>query len=158
MKKMIMMGLAAAVALPSIAQAQSAAEIRHDNRDIREQRQDLRDAQLRGDRHDIRDARHDLRDARQERREDWRDYREAHRDVYRRPVYVGPRGYGYRPVTIGFRFAPEYYSARYYISDPWRYRLAPATGYNRWIQYGRDVILVNTRTGRVIEINRDFFW
>jgi Ni/Co efflux regulator RcnB len=158
MKKMIMMGLAAAVALPSMAQAQSAAEIRHDNRDIREQREDLRDARLRGDRHDIRDARHDLRDARQERREDWRDYREAHRGDYRRPAYFGPRGYRYRPVTIGYRFAPQYYGARYYINDPWRYRLAPVTGYNRWVRYGNDVVLVNIRTGRVIEVNRDFFW
>jgi Ni/Co efflux regulator RcnB len=158
MKKMIIMGLAAAAALPSIAQAQSAAEIRHDNREIREQRQDLRDAQLRGDRHDIRDARHDLRDARRERREDWRDYREAHRDYYRRPAYTGPRGYIYRPVTIGYRFAPHYYSSRYVIGDPWRYRLHPVSGYNRWIRYGNDVVLVNIRTGRVIEVNRDFFW
>ena len=158
MNKIIMMGLAAAVALPSIAQAQSAGEVRHDNREVRDARQDLRDAQMRGDRHDVREARENLRDARQERREDWRDYRRAHRDDYRRPVYAGPRGYRYRPVTIGYRFAPTYYSSRYYITDPVRYRLPVAVGPTRWIRYGNDVVLVNIRTGRVLEVNRDFFW
>lgn len=158
MRKMIMMGLMAAVAIPSIATAQSARELRHDDAQIHRERQELRDARRFGTREDVREERRDVRNAVREKREDWRDYREAHRDVYRRPTYVSPRGRHYRPVTVGYRFTPEYYSGRYVISDPWRYRLPPARGLNRWVRYGNDVVLVNVRTGRVIDVHRGFFW
>lgn len=158
MRTPIILALMAAVAVPSIAQAQSLREARESQRDVREQRHDLRDAQRYGDRHDVRDARKDLRHAQREAREDWRDYRKSHRDVYRRQAYVGPRGYAYRPVAPGHRFAPAYYGSRYVINDPWRYRLPTATRGNRWIRYGNDVVLVNARTGRVVQIHRSFFW
>ncbi|SDC01125.1 regulator RcnB of Ni and Co efflux [Sphingomonas sp. YR710] len=158
MRKMIIMGLMAAVAIPSIASAQSAGELRHDDRQIQRERHELQDARRYGTPQDVREERHDLREARQEKREDWRDYREAHRDIYRRPAWVGPRGHAYRPVVVGYRFAPEYYSGRYVIANPWRYRLPPAAGWNRWVRYGNDVVLVNVRTGRVIEVHSGFFW
>ncbi|ABQ69914.1 RcnB family protein [Rhizorhabdus wittichii] len=158
MRTPIILALMAAVAVPSIAQAQSLREARESQRDVREQRRDLRDAQRYGDRHDVRDARKDLRHAEREAREDWRDYRQSHRDVYRRPAYVGPRGYAYRPVAPGHRFAPAYYGSRYVINDPWRYRLPATTGVNRWVRYGNDVVLVNVRTGRVVQVHRSFFW
>jgi Ni/Co efflux regulator RcnB len=31
-------------------------------------------------------------------------------------------------------------------------------GPQRWVRYGNDVVLVNIRTGRVIEVHRAFFW
>ncbi|KKC26702.1 RcnB family protein [Sphingomonas sp. SRS2] len=158
MRTPIILGLMAAVAVPSIAPAQSLREARESQRDVREERRDLREAQAYGDRRDVREARRDLRDARQEARSDWRDYRRSNRDVYRRPAYVGPRGYAYRPVGVGYRFQPHYYSSRYVISDPYRYRLPRTTGYNRWVRYGNDVVLVNIRTGRVIEVHNSFFW
>ncbi len=158
MRKTIILALMAATVVPSMAMAQSAGELRRNDREVQEQRRDLRDAQLNGSRRDVRDARADLRDAQQERREDWRDYRQTHRNDYRRPAYVGPRGYAYRPVTVGYRFQPSYYSSRYVITDPYRYRLARTSGVNRWVRYGNDVVLVNTRTGRVLEVNRGFFW
>jgi len=158
MRTPIILSLMAAVAAPSIAQAQSLGEARHSQREVREERRDLREAQMYGDRRDVREARRDLRDARHEAREDWRDYRKAHRDVYRRPAYVGPRGYVYRPVAVGYRFQPHYYSGRYVIADPYRYRLPRPTGYNRWVRYGNDVVLVNIRNGRVIQVHNGFFW
>jgi len=158
MRTPIILALMAAVAAPSIAQAQSLHEARQSQREVREERRDLRQAERHGDRRDVREAREDLRDARHEAREDWRDYRQSHRNVYRRPAYVGPRGHVYRPVTPGYRFAPAYYGSRYVITDPWRYRLPAAGGYNRWIRYGNDVVLVNIRTGRVIQVHRAFFW
>lgn len=157
MRKAIILGLIAATVMPVAASAQTG-ELRHDRREIREERRDLREAQRYGDRHDVRDAREDLRDARREYREDWRDYRRDHRDVYRRPAYVGPRGYRYRPVVIGHRFEPIYYGSRYVIANPWRYRLPAATGNRRWIRYGNDAVLVNVRNGRVIQIYNNFFW
>lgn len=154
----IILGLMAAVAAPSMAQAQSLHEARQSQREVREERQDLREAQRYGTRRDVREERRELRDARREARDDWRDYRRAHRDVYRRPAYAGPRGYAYRPVEPGHRFERHYYSSRYVISDPWRYRLPRTTGANRWVRYGNDVALVNIRTGRVHEVHQGFFW
>jgi len=152
------LALMAAVAVPSIAQAQSLGEARQSQREVREERRDLRDAQRYGDRRDVREERAELRDARREARSDWRDYRRSNRDAYRRPAYVGPRGYAYRPVSVGYRFQPSYYSSRYIIADPYRYRLPRVTGANRWVRYGNDVVLVNIRTGRVLEVHNRFFW
>ena len=158
MRKLIILGLMAATAIPGIASAQTG-ELRRDRQDVREQQRQLHDAQRRGDRDDIRDERHDVRDARRETREDWRDYRRDNRAAFRRPAYVGPRGYVYRPVAVGYQFrSSAYYGSRYVIADPWRYRLPRADGAQRWVRYGNDVLLVNGRNGRVIQVYRDFFW
>lgn len=158
MRTPIILGLMAAVAIPSIAQAQSWQEARESQRQVREERRELRDAQRYGDRRDIREERREYQDARREARQDWRDYRRSHRDVYNRPAYIGPRGYRYRPVGVGYRFQPHYYSSRYVIADPYRYRLPQAGRWTRWVRYGNDVVLVNIRTGRVIEVHNSFFW
>lgn len=158
MRTPIILGLMAAVAIPSIAQAQSLGEARDSQRQVREERRELREAQRYGDRRDIREERREYQDARREARQDWRDYRRSHREVYRRPAYVGPRGYAYRPVSVGYRFAPAYYGSRYVISDPWRYRLPAARAGARWVRYGNDVVLVNMRNGRVLEVHNGFFW
>lgn len=158
MRTSIILGLIAAVAAPTIAQAQSWGEARDSQRQVREERRELRQAQMYGDRRDIREERRDLREARREAREDWRDYRRAHRDVYRRPAYIGPRGYRYRPIGVGYRFEPHYYSSRYVIADPYRYRLPAPGRFTRWVRYGNDVVLVNIRTGRVLEVHDGFFW
>lgn len=157
MRTLILSALIAATAFPVAASAQTA-ELRRDRQDIRQEQRDLRDARHHGDRHDVRDQRQDVREARREYREDWRDYRRSNRNVYHRPAYVGPRGYAYRPVNVGARLGSPYYASRYVISDPYRYRLPRTTGYSRWVRYGNDVLLVNTRNGRVIEAHRNFFW
>jgi Ni/Co efflux regulator RcnB len=157
MRKLILIGLMAATALPGMASAQSG-ELRRDRQDVREQQRQLEDARMHGDRHDVREQREDVRDARKELREDWRDYRRDNRQAFKRPNYVGPRGYRYRPVTVGYRFQPAYYGSRYVISDPWRYRLPRAEANRRWIRYGNDAVLVNVRNGRVITVYNNFFW
>lgn len=157
MRKFIITALIAATAMPGLAAAQTG-ELRRDRQDVREEQRDLRDAQRRGDRGDIRDARGDLREARQEHREDWRDYRRNNRNAFHRPAYVGPRGWRYRPVAIGSRLQPNFYSSRYVIADPYRYRLPAARGSLRWVRYGNDVVLVNIRTGRVQSAYNNFFW
>ena len=156
MRKLLFSALMAAAILPTVASAQTP-ELRHDRRDVREERHDLRDAQTYGSRHDMREAREDLRDARQERREDWRDYRRTNPDAFRGPAYVGPRGYRYRPVAIGYRLEPTYWGRGYWV-DPVRYRLPIARPNTRWIRYGNDVLLVNVRTGRVLQVYDRFFF
>lgn len=158
MRKIIIAALAAASLTPVVATAQSYGEVRRDQRELRDSRRDLRDAQRNGNRDDIRDARRDYREDRREVREDWRDYRRTHGDVYRQGAYNGPRGYRYRPVAVGYRFAPGYYSRNYWVSDYGRYRL-PRPGFNQqWVRYGDDVVLVNLRTGRVVSVYNRFFY
>jgi len=158
MRKLMLATALVATLAPAMAGAQSAAELRHDRRDIQEQRQDVRDARRNGaSPGEIRDQRRDVADARREYREDWRDYRRAHPDAYRGPGYVGPRGYRYRAVPVGYRFQPTYYDRRYWI-DPVRYHLRPVVGPQRWVRYGNDVVLVDTRTGSVVEVNNGFFY
>ena len=159
MRKMILAAVAAATLVPTFATAQSYGEVRRDQREIRESRRDLDRARRYGDRGDVREARQELREDRREAREDWRDYRRTHGNLYRRPAYAGPRGYRYRPVSVGYRFAPEYYGRNYCVNDYQTYRLSrPAYGYQRWVRYGRDVVLVDTRNGRVAQVNNGFFY
>lgn len=160
MRKFILATAVAATLLPAgSVMAQSYGEVRRDTHELRQDRRDLRDAQWRGDRGDIRDARRELREDRRDRREDWRDYRRAHPEVYRGAAYVGPvRGWRYQPVTVGYRFQPAFYGQRYWV-DPTRYRLpAPRYGYQRWVRYGNDVVLVNTRSGRAVTVYNSFFY
>ena len=158
MRTLITAALAAAALVPTVASAQSYGEVRQDRREVRDDRRDLRDAQYRGDRGDVRDARRELREDRRETREDWRDYRRTHGDDFRRGAYAGPRGYRYRPITVGYRFAPTYYGRNYWVSDWQRYRLA-RPGYNQqYIRYGNDVVLVDIRSGRALRVFGGFFY
>lgn len=156
MRKLIILGLLAATVAPSVASAQSAREVRQSQRELREEQRDLRQAQRYGDRRDVRDERRDVREARREVREDWRDYRRSHRSVYRGGNWRAP--FRYNQWNAGAQLRPAYYNSRYYISDPYRYRL-PRPGMNqRWVRHYNDVMLVNVRNGRVIQVHRGFFW
>jgi Ni/Co efflux regulator RcnB len=132
MRKLILLTAAAAVIVPSIAVAQPQ-EIRHDRREIRQDRHELR--------------------------QDRRELRRDRRDIRRHVAYVAPyRGWSYRPVTVGYRLRPVFYSPRYYIVDYGSYHLrAPARGL-RWIRYGDDLLLVNIRTGRVLQVMHYRWW
>lgn len=149
MRKLILLGLMAATAVPSVATAQSRAEIRQDRREVREERQELQDARRYGDRRDVRNERRDLQEARQELREDRRDRRQ----------YVAPySGWRYRTVQPGFQLRSGFYGSRYVIANPSHYRLRPAVGNQRWIRYGDDLLLVNVRNGRVLQVVRNRYW
>ena len=164
MRRIIIAALAAATAIspvviPTAASAQSRGEVRRDSREIRQDRRDLQRARAYGDRGDVRGARRELREDRQERREDWRDYRQTHRTVYTRGAYRGPSGYRYRPVSVGYRFQPAYYGRNYWINDYATYRLPrPGYGYQRWVRYGNDVVLIDTRSGRTVQVYNRFFY
>ncbi|WP_242125396.1 RcnB family protein [Sphingobium sp. Sx8-8] len=156
MRKLIILGLMAATVIPGVAMAQSRGEVRDSERHLRQEQRQLRDAERYGDHRDVRDARRDVRDARQELREDWRDYRKSHRDVYRGGNWRAP--FRYNRWDVGAQLRPTYYSPRYYIADPYRYHL-PRPGANlQWVRHYNDVLLVNVRTGRVVQVHRGFFW
>lgn len=168
MRKLITAALLAASALaPAAANAQSYGELRRDRQDIREERRELRDAYRRGDRGDIRDERRDLREARreyredrrdfrQDRRDDWRAYRQGNRALYRGGDWRAPFRYNsFRP---GVRIGSPYYAQRYWINDPYRYRLPRAYGYQRWVRHYNDVLLIDTRRGIVLDVIRGFYF
>lgn len=156
MRKVMFIALMAATVLPGTAAMAQTRELHRDRQDIREEQRDLRQARRHGDRDDIREERRELRDAKREYREDWRDYRRQHRDAYRRGEWRS--SYRYRNFQPGVRIERGYWSPRYVIDNPWRYRLPPARGNLRWVRHYDDVLLVNVRTGRVVEVHHNFFW
>lgn len=112
------------------------------------------------DRRDYRDARRwDRSGWRRDNRYDWRHYRDRNRTIYRTERYYAPyRSYSYRRLGIGFSLGPLFYGSRYWIDDPWYYRLPPVYGPYRWVRYYDDVLLVNIYTGEVVDVIYDFFW
>src|SRR6187402_2168273 len=92
-----------------------------------------------------------------DRRHDWRDGRHRNPDIYRGGRWDGPRGYRWRPVNVGYRFDRQFYDRRYWV-DPYRYHLRPVLGWQRWVRYGNDVVLIDVRSGRVLEVNNGFFY
>ncbi|URD59637.1 RcnB family protein [Sphingomonas sp. KRR8] len=129
MRKLILLGLMAATAVPTVANAQARQEIRHDRREVREDRRELR----------------------QDRRELRRDQREMRRD--RRSAYVAPyAGWRYRPVVVGYQLRPAFWGNRYVVNDYGRWNLARPGVNQRWVRYGDDLLLVNARNGRVLRV------
>ncbi|MCJ2186158.1 RcnB family protein [Novosphingobium beihaiensis] len=96
---------------------------------------------------------------RNDHRYNWRSYRARHRSTYRIGRYYAPyHGYSYRRFGIGIRLGSLFYSSRYWINDPWAYRLPAVYGPYRWVRYYDDVLLVNVYTGEVADVIYDFFW
>ncbi|MBC2668632.1 RcnB family protein [Novosphingobium piscinae] len=96
---------------------------------------------------------------RQDRRYDWRSWRNGHREIYRVGRYTPPfRNYAYRRLGIGIIIDNGFFGSRYWINDPWMYRLPPAFGPYRWIRYYDDALMVNIYDGQVVDVIYDFFW
>ena len=99
------------------------------------------------------------RDWRRDNRYDWRRYRDYNRSLFQIGPYYSPyRGYGYNRFSIGVFLDPFFYDQRYWIGDPWQYRLPPAEPGTEWVRYYNDVLLVDVYTGEVIDVIYDFFW
>jgi Ni/Co efflux regulator RcnB len=155
MRKAILLGLMMAAAIPTAANAQRG-ELRRDRREVHQDRrevvQDRRE--LRRDRRSGAGAgelRRDRREIRQDRREVVQDRRELGRDRVRHAYAAPYRGWSYRRVNRGFVLRPLFWGPRYVVD--WRfYHLRAPFGYQRWIRYGDDLLLVDIRTGRVIDV------
>lgn len=148
MRKLLLISLMAAMAMPSVADARRR-EVRRDRQEVRQDRQELRQDRRNGaSRGELREDRRELREDRRELREDRRDLRQDRRRV----AYVGPwRGWVYRPIGRGHVLRPVFWSSAYLIDHAF-YRLTAPRRDQRWIRYGDDLVLVNIRTGRVIEV------
>lgn len=97
-------------------------------------------------------------DWRRDRRYDWRRHRDRDRSRFHVGLYIDPFGWSYRPWQLGWSLPSRFYSTRYWINEPWEYRLPPVAPPYRWIRYYDDVLLVDLRTGRVVDRIPDFFW
>ena len=116
----------------------------------------------RGDRYsDRRDSRRSSwnRSWRNDNRYDWQRYRYSNRNLFRIGNYYSPyRGYGYNRLSIGLVLDSLFYSNRYWLNDPYQYRLPMAPYGTQWVRYYNDVVLVDVYTGEVIDVIYDFFW
>ncbi len=104
------------------------------------------------------EERHHFENWRQDNRYNWQAYRNDHRNFYRLPDYYAPRGYAYQRYGIGFFLPGVFFNSNFFIGNPWYYRLPPAYAGTRWVRYYHDVLLIDLRTGRVIDVVYDFFW
>lgn len=95
---------------------------------------------------------------RHDHRYDWRSYRNYHRSLFRLGYYYDPFGFGYQRFMIGWNIWPAYYGNRYWINDPWSYRLPPVYGPYRWVRYHDDALLIDLYSGEVVDVIYDFFW
>ena len=91
-------------------------------------------------------------------RYDWHNWRNHHHSIFHLGFYYDPFGWGYQPYDIGWRLWPNYYSSNYWINDPYQYRLPFAPPGTQWIRYYNDALLVDTYTGEVVDVIRNFFW
>jgi len=121
-----------------------------------------RDRDGRGDRYgDRRDSRSSSwnRGWRNDNRYDWQRYRYSNRNLFRIGNYYSPyRNYGYNRLSIGLILDSLFYSNRYWLNDPYQYRLPAAPYGTQWVRYYNDVVLVDVYTGEVLDVIYDFFW
>lgn len=98
------------------------------------------------------------REWREDRRYDWRRHRDRDRARFHLGIYIDPFGSRYHDYDIGWRLPERLYASRYWLADPWAYRLPPVGGPYRWVRYYNDVLLIDLRSGRVLDRIRGFFW
>lgn len=83
----------------------------------------------------------------------WRPSQRFRMSVYRPPV-----GYYHRSWRYGDILPRGWWGSNYYISDWWQYDLPiPPIGYE-WVRVGEDAYLVDTFTGRIVQVVYDIFW
>ena len=107
-------------------------------------------AQAQDFRHDPREMRDDRRDIRQDRRELRQDNRD-YRGNWRAP-------FAYRSFGVGAIVPRAYFGPSYYANDWQRFHVAaPRYGYYRYVRHYGDLLLINTRNGRVVQVYRGYY-
>jgi Ni/Co efflux regulator RcnB len=157
-KFLITVAAVAATLSPMVTQAQTR-ELQRDRQEVREEKRELNKAKRYGDRPDVREERRDVREAKQELREDrrdWRSYKQQNRNAFRGSRFNAP--FRYRTFKDGVSIGSSYYAPRYRVSNYQNYRLPQPGRYQTYVRHYNDVLLVNTRTGRVVRAYRGFYW
>jgi|SRR5579871_716070 len=77
---------------------------------------------------------------------------------WRQGGWAGPPGWHYRRFLFGELFPLAWCGPGWWIDDYWWYELpVPPWGY-AWVRNGPDALLVNVRTGRIVEVVYDVFY
>jgi Ni/Co efflux regulator RcnB len=73
--------------------------------------------------------------------------------------YAYPRGYYYRRWGVGSIFPSLFWaSSNYFINSWWSYGLmSPPWGYE-WVRYGPDAVLIDVRTGVILQVRYGVFY
>lgn len=131
-----------------------------DRRDWRNGRNDRNDNWRDGRRGDDRHRRGDWnRGWRNDNRYNWSSWRNQNRGRYHLSPYYSPyRNWRYQRFSVGLFLDSLFYDQRYWIGDPYEYRLPPAPYGTQWVRYYDDVLLVDIYTGEVVDVIYDFFW
>jgi Ni/Co efflux regulator RcnB len=86
----------------------------------------------------------------------WHRNFNAPRHFHNQP-YNRPHDWYYRRWTFGMVLPILFWSQDYWISDYWNYDLPdPPYGYV-WVRYGDDALLVNVRSGYILQVEYDLF-
>ncbi|MGY6552569.1 MAG: RcnB family protein [Erythrobacter sp.] len=89
----------------------------------------------------------------------WIGHRRANRFLFAPGPFIPPfAGHFYRPVGIGFFLDPLFFQPRFFLNDPWAFRLPPPGQRFRWVRYYDDVLLVDIFTGEVVDSIEAFFF
>ena len=76
---------------------------------------------------------------------------------YRWNSYNRPSGWFYQRWVFGQIFPRIFWAQNYWLTDYWMFDLPiPPYGYV-WVRYGNDALLVNKRTGQVLQVVYDLF-
>lgn len=96
---------------------------------------------------------------RNDNRYNWSSWRNQNRGRFHLSPYYSPyRNWRYQRFSVGLILDSLFYNQRYWIGDPWEYRLPPAPYGTQWVRYYDDVLLVDIYTGEVVDVIYDFFW
>ena len=77
---------------------------------------------------------------------------------YRADRWAAPPGYAYRRWSYGEVLPWTWWTPRYRIDSWWTYGLPiPPVGYT-WVRLGRDAVLVDLWTGRIVQVACSLFW
>ena len=91
-------------------------------------------------------------DWRNDNRYRWEDYRRDNRQAFSLGRFYAPRGWAYRRFSIGVTIPGIFFGPRYWIRDPYAFRLPPAPYGAHWVRYYGDALLVQNRSGRVLDV------
>lgn len=96
---------------------------------------------------------------RNDRRYAWDRDRRSGAGLFRLPRYYPPSGlrYEYRRFPLGSAPPRSLFARTYWLEDASAYRLPDAYGPYRWIRYFDDALLIDLRSGRVLDAVYDIF-
>jgi Ni/Co efflux regulator RcnB len=78
-------------------------------------------------------------------------------NVIRRPAFVYPRGFEYRRWGVGQLFPGVLLAAPFFFLEYEALGLRPPPPGYRWVRYGPDMLLVDMRSRRVVDVAYDVF-